>query len=412
MLVYQRDVRVWLREESARERRPVTLESLPAGRLEELADRGFQALWLRGLWRPEESAVAAAQRSARTLEACLAALPDLELDDIEGPYQSARDLVVEDRWGGREGVAELRDELLRRGLRLIVDLPRLAGGTGVEQLEAAAAAADGVFVCSEVLAAGAEAWSAALRRVRGWSPRFLSIAEAPATGAQDWLDRGFDHVLDASAAAAWRAAQCELAPSPCGPWGDRLVRGLELDGDRAARVLEPAAHEAAAVLAYIAPGLRVVADGELEGRSRPAPPCLVRRAHEEPHRQLASFHERLLEVIAQIHPEERRLEPLAPRPAWEGSETWRSMAAYLLVAPEAPAVLVAVNRGPELGQCFVDLSGRAVLAGDLTLADLFSLATYERPGAELAARGLYLELEGWDYNVFLLERRASPRHAR
>jgi hypothetical protein len=53
MLLYQLDARIWLGEESNRERRPVTLGSISASSLDRIADRGFRWLWLRGVWEVE-----------------------------------------------------------------------------------------------------------------------------------------------------------------------------------------------------------------------------------------------------------------------------------------------------------------------------------------------------------------------
>ena len=64
-------------------------------------------------------------------------------------------------------------------------------------------------------------------------------------------------------------------------------------------------------------------------------------------------------------------------------------------------LLGTVNYGPTQGQCYVrlpfaDLPGRA-----LQLRDLMSPTTvYDRPGDQLAGRGLYLDMPAWGYHLF------------
>jgi hypothetical protein len=61
-----------------------------------------------------------------------------------------------------------------------------------------------------------------------------------------------------------------------------------------------------------------------------------------------------------------------------------------------------VNYAPNQSQChvrlpFADLRGRAV-----RLTDLMGTVHYDRNGADLVARGLYLDLPPWGYHVFSL----------
>ncbi len=59
-----------------------------------------------------------------------------------------------------------------------------------------------------------------------------------------------------------------------------------------------------------------------------------------------------------------------------------------------------MNYAEHRSQCYVampwsDLGGRA-----WRLADRMSDAVYDRPGDDLTARGLYLDLPAWGYHVF------------
>jgi hypothetical protein len=67
-------------------------------------------------------------------------------------------------------------------------------------------------------------------------------------------------------------------------------------------------------------------------------------------------------------------------------------------------MIVAVNFSPSQGQCFVrlpfaDLAGATWRLGD----ELGGNRCYERDGAELQARGLFLDEPGWRTLAFSLE---------
>ncbi|MBI4601378.1 MAG: hypothetical protein HY721_05375 [Planctomycetes bacterium] len=416
MLVYQADARIWLREESRRERRPVTLGSLSASALDALAERGFQWLWLRATWEidPEEREVS--RRRAAWLEEYREALVDVELEDIDGSPFAVREHRVPADVGGDGALEDLREELLRRDLRLMVDLvadpagaacapaaaPRApAPGDLRRELARLAGKADGLCaVGADRPDLGGGFWPEAIERARAVHPRVLLCAECRDESAAGLLERGFDFVVAAGLAGVLTAGVSSRLETLFSERTDRLARFLESHGGRrVAGSMTERVHAAAAVVAYLPPGLRVVHDGQLEGRRRAHHPRLSRRAAEEPDREVLGFYERLLEVLAR--PEARGpWRRLGVREAWEGNETFRQLVVFLQGGPRDGALLTAVNYGPEQGQCYVELSCLETRGRSWTLQDLFSLAVYERDGGDLANRGLYLDLAPWDYNVF------------
>jgi hypothetical protein len=160
-------------------------------------------------------------------------------------------------------------------------------------------------------------------------------------------------------------------------------------------------HAAAAVVALLAPGLRFVHEGQTTGRRLRASNHLRRRAPEPVDRELETFYDRLLAVLrrADVRDGEWALAPVSS--AWDGNPTCRQLVAFTW-AGHGQRLLGVVNYGPGPAQGYVrpafagELDGAAVLLRDL----LAPTVRYEREGAEMARRGLYLDVPGWAAHVF------------
>ena len=63
-------------------------------------------------------------------------------------------------------------------------------------------------------------------------------------------------------------------------------------------------------------------------------------------------------------------------------------------------LLVAVNYGPTRGQCYVRLPWPDPRGKRFVLRDLLGADRYARDGADLAERGLYLDLPEWGHHAF------------
>ncbi len=116
--VYQINTWVWLDTLSRRFQQKITLDNIPDAALDEIARPGLDMIWLMGVWK----------RSAWGRENALnykheyqGALPDLTDDDVIGSAYAIGDYVVDERIGGRAGLAALRKRLKARGLALMLD---------------------------------------------------------------------------------------------------------------------------------------------------------------------------------------------------------------------------------------------------------------------------------------------------
>jgi hypothetical protein len=400
MLIYQVDARILVGEASRLERRPVTLDSVPAEWIETLAGRGFDWLWLCGTWEPDAESREALRRDASAIEACRDVLPDLELADLDGWETVGRHTVRHDL-GGIAGLEAFRDDLAAKSIRLVLDFfpstTKPAPRASLDELERLAGWADAAAVASGD--AAEEDWSSALARARTIHPHFL-LLEASGRGSLG----AFAAAMDAELPRLLRdgdpeAIRAGLAATGAG--GASRVRHLERHGgERAARAFEGARGAGAALVTYLAPGHRLFHDGQIEGRRIAQDFRLSRRALEEPDDDVLAFHERLFELVARPEVASGRFSLREVRPAWEDNVTWRQLVVYLWEGNGPGGLVVAVNLGGAAAQCYANISALEPAGREWMLQDLTSLNVYERDGNDLAARGLYLDLPPWDYNVF------------
>jgi hypothetical protein len=255
-------------------------------------------------------------------------------------------------------------------------------------------------------------WPEAIARVRQKYPEFLFMAEVYWDLEWTLQQQGFDYTYDkrlydrlhARDAEAGRGHLC-AAPD----FQRKSARFLENhDEPRAASAFPPHVHRAAAVAAYLVPGLRFFHHGQLEGWRLRLPMHLGRRPQEPSDPAIQEFYGRLLEVLERSEVRDGRWQLLESRRAWDENRSWKQFIVFTWEAapgadgqpPDPRRLLIAVNYGPTPGQCYVPLPFPNLRGRKFLLRDLTGPARYERNGDELASRGLYLDVPEWAYHVF------------
>jgi hypothetical protein len=119
--LYELNTCVWLGELGRRERRPVDLGSVPEGEWKAIAELGFDAVWLMGVWERSPAGLAIALEDEALGESFRRALTDFRAEDVVGSPYCVRDYTVDPRFGGPVGLAAARSALARHGLGLILD---------------------------------------------------------------------------------------------------------------------------------------------------------------------------------------------------------------------------------------------------------------------------------------------------
>ena len=115
------DTRPWLNRLSREGGRPVTLADVTGPVLDDIARRGFDWIWLMGVWQTGAAGRAVSRGTPSWRPEFKAALPDLADDDICGSPYAIQAYEVDAILGGPEALAVFRKRLAARGLRLMLD---------------------------------------------------------------------------------------------------------------------------------------------------------------------------------------------------------------------------------------------------------------------------------------------------
>lgn len=264
-----------------------------------------------------------------------------------------------------------------------------------------AAPADGA------LPAAGSFWPEAIGRVKAVRPDFLFLAEAYWDREGSLLREGFDYAYDKRLYDRLREGPAEavrehLRADP--GFQERSARFLENhDEDRAAAAFAPGRHRAAALVAYLTPGLRFFHEGQLEGRRAKVSMHLGRRP-EEPagpeSRELEAFYAGLLAALKRPEIAEGRWTLCEPRAAWDGNATAGQFLAFAWNRLGLPGLFAVVNFGPSRGQAYVRLDLAGAGRDAIRFRDLLSVADYRRSAAEVSGPGMYFDLPPWGCHLF------------
>jgi len=119
--MYEINTWVWLVEISRKLGRTVDLGSVPTTEWDAIASRGFDAVWLMGVWERSPAGIAIANRNSGLLADFRRALPDFRTYDNVGSPYCVRQYVADKHLGGTAGLVAARQELAKRGVRLLLD---------------------------------------------------------------------------------------------------------------------------------------------------------------------------------------------------------------------------------------------------------------------------------------------------
>jgi hypothetical protein len=432
------------------------LDAVPDAVLDGWVAQGFEWVYLLGVWQTGPAGAAISRSRGEWYPSLEAALPDLTESDICGSCFAVAEYRVADRLGGDEALTRLRARLHERGLRLLLDFvpnhtgpdhpwavgspsfyvrdgegrpehgrdPNFPAWTDTLQLDYTnpslqeamrdellriASMCDGVrcdmamLLLPEVFdrtwgRRPAPFWPGVIATVKAAHPGFLFMAEVYWDLEWELQQQGFDstydkRLYDRLVAGDVRGVRAHLqAPLD---FQRRLVRFLENhDEPRAATAFASFdRHRAAAVVTYLAPGMRFFHDGQREGRRIRLPVHLCRRAEEPVDQGLRTFYDALLGILRRPAVRDGTWQLLDVERAWDGNPSHES----LLASCWDRDVLVVVNGSDHWSQGYVGLPEG--WPPSFTLLDQLGPDRYERGGDRL-----YVDLPPWRAHVFAVSR--------
>jgi glycosidase len=250
-------------------------------------------------------------------------------------------------------------------------------------------------------------WPGAIQAVRDRWGHFVFMAEVYWDLEWTLLQQGFDYAYDKTLydRAVGRNGRGVREHLRAGlDYQSHLVRFLENhDEPRAAGTFSWDVHQAAAVLAYLTPGLRFFHHGQFEGRRKRASIHLNRTPEEDADVSVGDFYDRLLDVLKRPVLRDGAWRLLEPTEAWQGNWTWDGFVCFAWNGRDGEHLLATVNFQPSQAQCYVRPPFPALAGRSHDLIDLLGASRYRRDGDDLLGRGLYLDLPAWGFHLFSIE---------
>ena len=115
--LYEINTPIFLREVGIRAGHVVTLADVSEHEWDAIARPGIDTVWWMGIWKRSPVARRMAKGEAWLKEA----LPDMQDADLLGSAYSIQEYVVDELYGGNEGLAIAREALAKRGIKIILD---------------------------------------------------------------------------------------------------------------------------------------------------------------------------------------------------------------------------------------------------------------------------------------------------
>ncbi len=115
------NTRAWLARLEAQYGRRFMLHEIPDGYWHEFKNRGFDAVWLMGVWKPSPKAAEIARANADIQQQIRQVYPDFKAEDIiASPYAVYEYEAAEDL-GGEQALRQLHEKLNGMGMELFLD---------------------------------------------------------------------------------------------------------------------------------------------------------------------------------------------------------------------------------------------------------------------------------------------------
>ena len=250
-----------------------------------------------------------------------------------------------------------------------------------------------------------EFWPAALTDIKAKYPGFLTMAEVYWDMEWQMQQQGFsytydkrlyDRILHENGDSVRQHLSAAL------DYQKHMVRFTENhDEPRAAKEFGIEGSKAAAVLSLTLPGLRLVHEGQMEGRRVKIPVHLGRRPKEVPLEGLDDFYKRLLQALHHPVFRDGMWQKLQVAPAWERNISFANILAHQWTYGDQIRIVVA-NLSDQRAQSLIIIPLPELAGKEWCLRDILNEKEYTWSGDELANQGLYVDLQAYGTHLFTI----------
>ncbi|MHC4779626.1 MAG: alpha-amylase family glycosyl hydrolase [Planctomycetota bacterium] len=253
----------------------------------------------------------------------------------------------------------------------------------------------------------AEFWPAAITQLKARFPGFTTMAEAYWDLEWELQQMGFDFCYDKRLYDRLRrrdgeAVRFHLEAEETFQAG--LVRFVENhDEDRAAGAFHSGRSRAAALTALTLPGMRLVHDGQIEGRRHRLPVQLARRSSEPREEELETFYRNLLSDLARPVFHDGEWSIVEPDGVHHDDRTAAHIVASLWIHGREQRLSVA-NLSAHPARAFLNLDLPLPHDGAWAFRDILGDERFERGARDLSDKGLFVELAGNGAQLFEIRR--------
>lgn len=252
--------------------------------------------------------------------------------------------------------------------------------------------------------AAKEFWFEAIKKVKNKKPDFVFIAEVYWSRENDLLELGFDYVYEKKLYDMLIDQPVDLVNEyikKIFPYQRKRFLFLENhDEQRSAHIFPPDKLKAVATLIYTLPSMKLIYDGQLEGRKFHHAIQLKRLQKEVIDAELKNFYKKLLTGIKNSTIPNSYFKILQPMPAWEGNPAFHNFIAYIYEDDKLNKDLVVINLAPYQSQCKIKIESYDLLGKKFLIKDRLSDEEYFRDGSEMFNQGLYLDLKPYQSQIF------------
>jgi len=480
-LLYELNTRVWIKRFGPHTK----LNQVPMDFFKELRERGFNYVWLMGVWQTNKSAVKKYCFEEGLLREYKAALPDWKENDVIGSPYSIEDYKVSPVLGGEKALIDLKQKLNDLGLKLILDfIPNhfnaesnllktnpqifLCGDESdlqndpktffkredkifahgkdpffdawqdtvqvnyfsdeakefmYNRLEQVSELSDGVRCDMAMLINNSvfaktwgtilsksnfeqpqnEFWSEVITKIKSKRDDFLFIAEAYWDKEWELQQLGFDFTYDKKLLERLKSNNIEEIEKHL--WADieyqkKCARFLENhDEQRAIKVFGERKVEPASVILFTLPGMKLIYDGQSEGKKNKLPVQLGREPDEYPNKIVKAFYDKLYQTTNNDIFRKGNWQLLEPNAAWESNNSYENILSWLW-SYDNEKIIVVVNYSDTPAQCLLKFA-TSDLDDEISFNDLLNEKVYKRPAKEIKKNGLYIDLQPYKSHIFL-----------